>query len=99
MRKIVKTIREYPPAVLLLIIADICITERYADIAAANEPYQISYYITLYGSLLAVLLFITGWLIAAGAVSKKEVERRRMIRRREIYASYSREFYGITDKP
>ena len=98
MKKIIKITAKYPPAAILLIIADICITSRFADIAAATEPLPVKYYIVLYGAILAVLLFIAGWLTAADAVNRKEEERRRMIRRRAVYASYSREFYGITEK-
>ncbi|MCI7768545.1 MAG: hypothetical protein MSJ26_11285 [Oscillospiraceae bacterium] len=98
MKKIIKIIGKYPPAALLLIIADICITEKYAEIAALTEPLPVKYYIVLYGFLVALLLFIAGWLTAAETVNRKEAERRRRIRRRAVYSSYSREFYGITDK-
>lgn len=98
MKKLVKIIGKFPPAAVLLIIADILITDKFAEIAALTEPLPVKYYIVLYGSLIALLIFITGWLTAADAVYRKEEERRRMIRRKAIYASYSREFYGITDK-
>lgn len=98
MKKYVKIIKEFPAIALLCFIADVYFTAKYTGIAAANDPTPIAYFIALYGSIMAILLFCAGWVSASNAAHKKEEERRRIKRRQAINAAYSREFYGITER-
>ena len=98
MKKYVKIIREYPLAVFMCLLADIYFTAKYTAVAAQCDPTPITYFIALYGSIMAILLFSAGWIRAVNSANKKEAEQRRNRRRKEINAIYSREFYSITDK-
>lgn len=97
MKKFCKIIREYPIAAALCVIADMIVTDRFTRISLAEDPIAMTYFIALYGTIMGVLIFTAGWIRAKSKAEKKEAELRRNIRRHEINAVYSREFYGITE--
>lgn len=98
MKKYLPILKEYPLAALMCLAADIFFTAKYSSLAAECDPAPIAYFIALYGSIMAILIFTAGWNKAKGQAEKKSEERRRYNRRQAISALYSREFYGITEK-
>lgn len=98
MKKYLPILKEYPLAALMCLAADIFFTAKYSAIAAECDPTPITYFIALYGSIMAILIFTLGWSRAKDKAERKSEERRRYKRRQAISALYSREFYSITNK-
>lgn len=98
MKKYLPILKEYPLAAIMCLAADIFFTAKYSSLAAECDPAPIAYFIALYGSIMAILIFTAGWNNAKVKAEKKSEERRRYKRRQAISALYSREFYGITEK-
>ena len=98
MKKYLPILKEYPLAAFLSLAADIFFTAKYSELAAESDPAPIAYFIALYGSIMAILIFTAGWNRAKLKAERKSEERRRYKRRQAISALYSREFYGITEK-
>ncbi|MCI7232609.1 MAG: hypothetical protein SOT68_05665 [Oscillospiraceae bacterium] len=98
MKKYALILREYPAAAVMCLAADIFFTVKYASESSVSDPKPIAYFIALYGTIMAVLIFTLGWEKAKCAAEKKLEERRRYKRRQAISSLYSKEFYGITEK-
>lgn len=98
MKKYLPILKEYPTAALMCLAADIFFTAKYSAIASECDPTPITYFIALYGSIMAILIFTAGWNNAKCRAERKSEERRRYKRRQAISAIYSREFYGVTEK-
>lgn len=98
MKKYLPILKEYPSAAFMCLAADIFFTVKYSGLAAESDPAPIAYFIALYGSIMAILIFTLGWNRAKDKAEKKSEERRRYKRRQAISALYSREFYSITEK-
>ncbi|MBQ7783193.1 MAG: hypothetical protein IJ368_04410 [Oscillospiraceae bacterium] len=97
MKKIMKTIKEYPMTAAMLIAADTTVTVHFTSVSAQKDPTAITYIIALYGTIMAVLLFIAGWVYAKDKAEKKAAEKRRHARRHAMITKYARDFYSITD--
>lgn len=98
MKKYLPILKEYPLSALMCLAADIFFTAKYSAVSAECEPAPIAYFIALYGSIMAILIFTAGWNNAKVKAERKSEERRRYKRRQAISALYSREFYSITEK-
>lgn len=90
--------REYPVSAVMCLAADIFFTVKYAAESSVSDPKPIAYFIALYGTIMAVLIFTAGWEKAKNTAEKKLEERRRYKRRQAISSLYSKEFYSITEK-
>lgn len=98
MKKYVSVLREYPASAAMCLAADIFFTVKYASASYECDPKPIAYFIALYGTVMAVLIFTAGWEKAKNKAERKLEERRRYKRRQKISSLYSKEFYGITEK-
>lgn len=98
MKKFAMILREYPAPAVMCLAADIFFTVKYTAASSVSDPKPIAYFIALYGTIMAVLIFTAGWEKAKCAAERKLEERRRYKRRQAISALYSKEFYSITEK-
>lgn len=97
MKKFMETIKEYPLTAAMLLTADTVVTAHFTSVSSQKDPTAITYFIALYGTVMAVLLFIAGWVYAKERAEKKAAEKRRHARRHAMIAKYTRDFYNITE--
>lgn len=97
MKNTITIMKEYPLTAALCVIADIAVTSHFTQISMKNDPTAMVYFIALYGTLMAALIFSAGWFHAKSKAERKRAEQLRNRRRNKITAMYSKEFYGITE--
>ncbi len=95
MKKFFKIMKEYPPAAALCTVSDIIVTCRYTSAAITKDSMPIVYAIALYGAFMASLIIAAGWVYAKIIFTRKETERRKMIRMRRLSHIKSKDFYEI----